>query len=99
MFFLSIRTTHHGMESNSKCGLCQTVFDKVAMLKKHVRMDHKLQYARHRCSHCRFGCYETSSLEAHKAQKHPELKRYNCEICTTGRVFFSESEYKVCRLA
>merc|ERR1711970_512061 len=82
------------MENNSKCGICQTVFDKVAMLKKHVRVDHKLQYANHRCPHCRFGCYETSSLEAHKAQKHPELKRYHCEICTTGRVFFSETDYQ-----
>ena len=90
-----IKTTHHAMENNSKCGICQSVFDKVAMLKKHVRVDHKLLYAVHRCPHCRFGCFNSIDLESHKVQKHPELKRYDCEICTTGRVFFSENDYQV----
>ena len=83
------------MENNSKCGICQTVFDKLVMLRKHVRVDHKLQYANHRCPHCRFGCYINTDLESHKVQKHPDLKQYHCEVCNTGRVFFSESDYQV----
>ena len=83
------------MENNSKCGICQTVFDKLVMLRKHVRVDHKLQYANHRCPHCRFGCYINTDLESHKVQKHPDLKQYHCDICNTGRVFFSESDYQV----
>ena len=83
------------MENNSKCGICQTVFVKLVMLRKHVRVDHKLQYANHRCPHCRFGCYINTDLESHKVQKHPDLKQYHCEVCNTGRVFFSESDYQV----
>ena len=94
-FMLSFRTNHHAMENNSKCGICQTVFDKLVLLRKHVRVDHKLQYANHRCPHCRFGCYINTDLESHKVQKHPDLKQYHCEVCNTGRVFFSESDYQV----
>ena len=83
------------MENNSKCGICQTVFDKLVLLRKHVRVDHKLQYANHRCPHCRFGCYINTDLESHKVQKHPDLKQYHCQVCNTGRVFFSESDYQV----
>ena len=90
-----MRTNHHAMENNSKCGICQTVFDKLVMLRKHVRVDHKLQYANHRCPHCRFGCYINTDLESHKVQKHPDIKQYHCEVCNTGRVFFSESDYQV----
>ena len=72
----NMRTTHHETKNNSKCGICQTVFDKQVMLKNNFTVDHKLQYANHSCPLCRFGCYINTDLESHKVQKHHDLKQF-----------------------